>query len=274
MVFLGKNLINSFLIVFSYIICIKIFSLYEFDTSNTLPFILLISFLINPYIYYFSLFRGEDLLIFSLYFYVIFFIFYFYKFSFKNLVNTLDKHHKFKLYFFLFLIFIIYLLWLRSSIILLLFLGVFLFQIFYTLKNTKILYLSFFLVVLILFLFLIDYLSLRHEIFYNLFFDQNANLSTISWEKNIFIPDIIENFLRILSNKRSLMFKQSTIYDSFIGVSKFEIINYKIKTKKFNKKKCILLHFKNNQFFMQTFEGNKALDEVKLVNLSNKEFRY
>ncbi len=58
------------------------------------------------------------------------------------------------------------------------------------------------------------------------------------------------------------------------GVSKFEIINYKIKTKKFNKKKCILLHFKNNQFFMQTFEGNKALDEVKLVNLANKEFRY
>ena len=25
---------------------------------------------------------------------------------------------------------------------------------------------------------------------------------------------------------------------------------------------------------MQTFEGNKALDEVKLVNLANKEFRY
>ena len=221
---LGYFIVNSFLIVFSYIICIKIFSLYEFDKSNTLPFLLLISFLINPYIYYFSLFRGEDLLIFSLYFYVIFFIFYFYKFSFKNLVNTLDKHHKFKLYFFLFLIFIIYLLWLRSSIILLLFLGVFLFQIFYTLKNTKILYLSFFLFVLILFLFLIDYLSLRHEIFYNLFFDQNANLSIIPWDKNIFIPDIIENFLRLLSNKRSLMFEQSTIYDSFIGVSKFENI--------------------------------------------------
>ena len=47
---LGYFIVNSFLIVFSYIICIKIFSLYEFDTSNTLPFILLISFLINPYI--------------------------------------------------------------------------------------------------------------------------------------------------------------------------------------------------------------------------------
>ena len=219
---LGFFIVNSILIVFSYLICIKIFTIYEFDKSIALPFILLISFIINPYIYYFSLFRGEDLLIFSLYLYVIFFIFYFFKFSFKNLVETFDNHHRFKLLLFLFLIFLLYLFWLRTSIIVLLFLGVFFFLVFYSFKKTKILHLFIYLFILIFLLFLIDYLSLRHEIFYNLFFDQNSNLLMIPWEKNIFIPDVIENFLRILSNKRSLMFEQSTIYDSFVGVSKFE----------------------------------------------------
>lgn len=222
---LGYFITNSILIVFSYIICVKIFGLYEFDKSVAMPFILLISFLINPYIYYFSLFRGEDLLIFSLYLYVIFFIFYFYKFSFKNLIDTLDKHNKFKFLFFLFLVFTAYLFWLRSSIILLLLFGVFFFQLFFLLKKTKFLNLIISLFILSIFLFLIDYLSLRHEIFYNLFFDQNKYLTMIPWEKNIFVPDIIENFLRILSNKRSLMFDQSTIYNSFVGVSKFEVIN-------------------------------------------------
>ena len=56
-----------------------------------------------------------------------------------------------------------------------------------------------------------------------------------------------------------------------VGISKFEIINSKIKI---NKKKCILLHFKNNQFFLQTFKGNKALDEARLCNFDNQKFRY
>ena len=58
---------------------------------------------------------------------------------------------------------------------------------------------------------------------------------------------------------------------NIVGISKFEIINAKIKI---NKKKCILLHFKNNQFFLQTFKGNKALNEVRLYNFDNQKFRY
>ena len=58
---------------------------------------------------------------------------------------------------------------------------------------------------------------------------------------------------------------------NIVGISKFEIINAKIKI---NKKKCILLHFKNNQFFLQTFKGNKPLDEARLLNFDNQKFRY
>ena len=58
---------------------------------------------------------------------------------------------------------------------------------------------------------------------------------------------------------------------NIVGISKFEIINAKIKI---NKKKSILLHFKNNQFFLQTFKGNKALNEARLYNFDNQKFRY
>ena len=58
------------------------------------------------------------------------------------------------------------------------------------------------------------------------------------------------------------------------GVSKFEIINCKIQLDQLNKKKCILLHFKGSQFFMQTFKGYKALDEAKLIDFYKEEFRY
>ena len=37
------------------------------------------------------------------------------------------------------------------------------------------------------------------------------------------------------------------------GISKFEIINSQFKSNRYNKKKCILLHFKDKQFFSQTF---------------------
>tara|TARA_Y100000816_G_scaffold1480_1_gene793 strand:- start:177 stop:794 length:618 start_codon:yes stop_codon:yes gene_type:complete len=56
-----------------------------------------------------------------------------------------------------------------------------------------------------------------------------------------------------------------------VGISKFEVINFKTKM---YKKKCILLHFKNNQFFIQSFKGNKALHEVRLLNFDNQKFRY
>ena len=61
---------------------------------------------------------------------------------------------------------------------------------------------------------------------------------------------------------------------NILGISKFEIINSKFKSDKHNKKKCILLHFKDNQYFIQTFRDHKALDEVKLLNLDKEEFRF
>ena len=74
--------------------------------------------------------------------------------------------------------------------------------------------------------------------------------------------------------RSSLTFAKSLRLTSkldIVGISKFEMINFKTKI---NKKKCILLHFKNNQFFAQTFKGNKALDEVRLLNFDNQKFRY
>ena len=61
---------------------------------------------------------------------------------------------------------------------------------------------------------------------------------------------------------------------NILGLSKFEIINFKMQLNTFNKNRRILLHFKDNQFFTQTFKGCKALDEAKLYNFENEEFRY
>ena len=61
---------------------------------------------------------------------------------------------------------------------------------------------------------------------------------------------------------------------NIFGLSKFEIINYKVQINKFNMKKSILLHFKDNQFFNQTFKGHKAIDEPRLVNFGNNKFTY
>tara|TARA_Y100000816_G_C25927949_1_gene483876 strand:- start:114 stop:740 length:627 start_codon:yes stop_codon:yes gene_type:complete len=59
---------------------------------------------------------------------------------------------------------------------------------------------------------------------------------------------------------------------NIFGISKFEIMNFKTKSNKHNKSKCILVHFKNNQFFIQRFENNKALAEVRILNLESEEF--
>ena len=56
-------------------------------------------------------------------------------------------------------------------------------------------------------------------------------------------------------------------------MSKFEIINAEIKSNTYNKKKCILLHFKNNQFFIQTFKDHKAQDKARLLDLDNEELK-
>ncbi len=58
------------------------------------------------------------------------------------------------------------------------------------------------------------------------------------------------------------------------GLSKFEIINAKIKTNKINKKRYIFLHFRDNQFFTQTFINFKAQDEARLINIENDKLKY
>ena len=67
--------------------------------------------------------------------------------------------------------------------------------------------------------------------------------------------------------------KLTTKLDIF-GISKFEIINSQFKSNKYNKKKCILLHFKDKQFFLQTFKEHKAIEKAKLLNLDNEELRF
>ncbi len=60
---------------------------------------------------------------------------------------------------------------------------------------------------------------------------------------------------------------------NIFGVSKFEIINAKINSNKYSKRKLILLHFKNNQFFIQTFKNHKAIDKARLLNLDIEELK-
>ena len=60
---------------------------------------------------------------------------------------------------------------------------------------------------------------------------------------------------------------------NIFGISKFQIINSKIKINTLDKK-CILLHYKDNQYFIQTFKGNKAFNKARLLNFSNEAFRY
>ena len=58
------------------------------------------------------------------------------------------------------------------------------------------------------------------------------------------------------------------------GLSKFQIINSKIKINKFNKTRCIFLYFKNKQLFSQTFKGYKAINEARLINLDKEKLKF
>ena len=58
------------------------------------------------------------------------------------------------------------------------------------------------------------------------------------------------------------------------GLSKFQIITYKIKINKFNKTRCIFLYFKNKQLFSQTFKGYKATNEARLINLDKEKLKF
>ena len=61
---------------------------------------------------------------------------------------------------------------------------------------------------------------------------------------------------------------------NIFGLSKFELINFKMGLSKIRKTKCIILHFKNNEFFIQSFKGNKSINPPTLVNFDNEKFRY
>ena len=61
---------------------------------------------------------------------------------------------------------------------------------------------------------------------------------------------------------------------NLFGISKFEIINYKLKINKFNQKRGIFLYYRENQFFFQKFEGYESVSEVRLINLDNEVLKY
>ncbi len=61
---------------------------------------------------------------------------------------------------------------------------------------------------------------------------------------------------------------------SIFGMSKFELINFKMGLSKIRKTKCIILHFRNNEFFIQSFKGKKSINEPRLVNFDNEKYRY
>ena len=61
---------------------------------------------------------------------------------------------------------------------------------------------------------------------------------------------------------------------NIFGLSKFQIINSKIKLNKFNKTRCIFLYFKNKQLFSQTFKGYKATNEARLINLDKEKLKF
>ena len=61
---------------------------------------------------------------------------------------------------------------------------------------------------------------------------------------------------------------------NIFGLSKFQIINSKVKINKFNKTRCIFLYFKNKQLFSQTFKGYKAINEARLINLDKEKLKF
>tara|TARA_A100001035_G_C27662437_1_gene444411 strand:- start:162 stop:785 length:624 start_codon:yes stop_codon:yes gene_type:complete len=57
------------------------------------------------------------------------------------------------------------------------------------------------------------------------------------------------------------------------GLSKFEIINFKFKINKYNENRRIFLHYRDSQFFSQTFKGYKSIDEVRLINFNDEKLK-
>ena len=61
---------------------------------------------------------------------------------------------------------------------------------------------------------------------------------------------------------------------NIFGLSKFELINFKMGLSKIRKTKCIILHYRNNEFFIQSFKGNKSINQPTLVNFDDEKFSY
>ena len=52
------------------------------------------------------------------------------------------------------------------------------------------------------------------------------------------------------------------------GLSKFEF-----KINKYNENRRIFLHYRDSQFFSQTFKGYKSIDEVRLINFNDEKLK-
>ncbi len=97
------------------------------------------------------------------------------------------------------------------------------------------------------------------------------NIKTI---KSIYIITGPGSFTGIRS---ALTFAKSlklTMKLDIFGLSKFQIINFSRKLKKTNRIRCIILHFRKNQFFTQSFQDNKAINNARLVNFDYEKFKF
>ena len=99
----------------------------------------------------------------------------------------------------------------------------------------------------------------------------NTNIKKI---KSIYIITGPGSFTGIRSALTFAKALKLTMNLNIFGLSKFELINSKMELSKIRKIKCIILHFRNNEFFIQSFKGKKSINQPTLVNLDNEKFRY
>ena len=99
----------------------------------------------------------------------------------------------------------------------------------------------------------------------------NTNIKKI---KSIYIITGPGSFTGIRSALTFAKALRLTMNLNIFGLSKFELINFRMGLSKIRKTKCIILHFRNNEFFIQSFKGNKSANQPTLVNFDNEKFRY
>ena len=99
----------------------------------------------------------------------------------------------------------------------------------------------------------------------------NVNIKDLSSIYIITGPGSFTGIRSALTFAKSL---KLTMKLNLFGLSKFELINYKININKFNKKRRIFLYFKDNQFFSQAFKGFKSISEARLYNLDDEDLKF